>query len=173
MTQILRGRRTADVGQRQKVVVFLVGMRINRLWQFWRWLPVIIAMVRMVIELLQDPTSGLLARPRTYLSGRTVLLVQYWNSFDDLERYARDSNAEHLPAWRWFNQRIRDNGSVGIFHETYHVDTDQLEAGYSNMPRFGLGATRRSAPVPITSQQQTAAVRIGARRTDKAPVDPY
>lgn len=171
MTKVMRGRRTADLTNRDGVVVFLIGMRINRLWQVWRWLPVVTAMPRMMVELAKDPTRGLLARPRTYLSGRTILLVQYWNSFDDLERYARDPEAQHLPAWRAFNRRIRDNGSVGIFHETYRLRPDDIETAYANMPVFGLAAA--SALVPIGSGRQTAAERIGARRDDRAPVEPY
>jgi hypothetical protein len=171
MTRVIRGRRTADLSDRGGVVVFLIGMRINRLWQVWRWLPVFIAMPRMIVELTKDPARGLLARPRTYLSGRTVLLVQYWNSFDDLERYARDPEAGHLPAWRGFNRRIRDNGSVGIFHETYRVAAKDVETAYANMPVFGLAAA--SALVPIGPERQTAATRIGARRDDRPPVEPY
>lgn len=171
MVKVFPGRRTADLGERDGVVVFLIGMRINRPWQVWRWLPVFIAMPRMIVELAKDPSKGLLARPRTYISGRTVLLVQYWNSFDDLERYARDPQAHHLPAWRAFNRRIRDNGSVGIFHETYRLAAGDIETVYANMPVFGLAAT--SASVPITSERQTAAARIGARHDDQAPVEPY
>lgn len=171
MARIERGRRTADLGDRDGVVVFLIGMRINRPWQPWSWLPVFIAMPRMIRELMKDPSWGLLARPRTYMSGRTFLLVQYWNSFSDLERYARDQEAEHLPAWRAFNRRIRDNGSVGIFHETYRVAAGDIETAYANMPTFGLAAT--SALIPITPERQTAATRIGDRREDRPPVEPY
>lgn len=171
MAKIERGRRTADLGDRDGVVIFLIGMRINRPWQPWSWLPIFIAMPRMIFELMKDPSRGLLTRPRTYISGRTVLLVQYWNSFGDLERYARDPEAQHLPAWRAFNRRIRDNGSVGIFHETYRVAASDIETAYANMPAFGLAAT--SALVPITPEQQTAATRIGDRREDRAPVEPY
>uniref|UniRef100_A4TGL1 Uncharacterized protein n=1 Tax=Mycolicibacterium gilvum (strain PYR-GCK) TaxID=350054 RepID=A4TGL1_MYCGI len=169
--KIERGRRTADLGDRGGVVVFLIGMRINRPWQVWSWLPIFIAMPRMIVELMKDPSRGLLSRPRTYLSGRTILLVQYWNSFDDLERYARDPEANHLPAWRAFNRRIRDNGSVGIFHETYRVAASDIETAYANMPAFGLAAT--GAVVPITPERQTAATRIGARQDDQPPVEPY
>lgn len=171
MVKVVPGRQTADLRGRDGVVVFLIGMRINRLWQVWRWLPVFIAMPRMIVELAKDPSKGLLARPRTYLSGRTVLLVQYWNSFDDLQSYARDPHAHHLPAWRSFNRRIRDNGSVGIFHETYRVTTNNIETAYANMPIFGLAET--SAVKPITADSQTAASRIGDRRNDQPPIEPY
>lgn len=165
------GRHTAEWEGREEMVLFLIGMRINKVWQIWRWLPVLLEMPRMIIELAKDPSRGLLSRPRTMVSGRVVMVVQYWNSFDDLERYARDTEAQHLPAWRRFNRRIRDNGSVGIFHETYRVSAADSEAVYVNMPAFGLaGAT---SCVPVTGGRHTAAARIGARPNDVAPVDHY
>lgn len=171
MAKVLPGRRTADLGGRDGVVVFLIGMRINRLWQVWRWLPVLAAMPSMIVELAKDPSRGMLGRPRTFLSGRAVLVVQYWNSFEDLERYARDPQSQHLPAWRSFNRHIRDNGSVGIFHETYRVGARDIEAVYANMPAFGLaGAT---AVVPVSGGRHTAAARLGVRPDDRAPVDHY
>lgn len=171
MAAVLDGRQTADLGSRDEVVVFLIGMRINRLWQVWRWGPVLAAMPRMIIELAKDPSRGLLSRPRTFVSGRVVLVVQYWNSFEDLERYARDPKAQHLPAWRSFNRRIRDNGSVGIFHETYRIPTANAETVYANMPAFGLAAA--TCVVPVRAGRHTAAARLGVRAGDRAPVETY
>ena len=170
MASVVNGRRTSDLGDRGSVVVFLIGMRVNRLWEFWRWMPVLAAMPRMILELAKDPSRGLLGRPRTFVSGRVVMVVQYWNSFEELERYARDPKSQHLPAWRAFNRRIRDNGSVGIFHETYRVAATDAETICVNMPPFGLaGAT---ATVPITAGRQTAAARLGVRSGDAAPIAP-
>jgi hypothetical protein len=171
MPEIIQGRRTADLAGRDDVVVFLIGFRINHIWQLWRWLPVFLAMPRMIVELVKDPSRGLLARPRTLVSGRVVLLVQYWNSFGDLERYARDPRAEHLPAWRAFNRRIRDNGSVGIFHETYRVAAGAAETVYVNMPAFGLAGATSS--IPVGAGRHTAAARLGVRSDDTAPVAQY
>lgn len=33
MAGVLPGRRTAESGSRDEIVVFLIGMRINRIWQ--------------------------------------------------------------------------------------------------------------------------------------------
>lgn len=159
MTAVLHGRRTADLAGRDEVVVFLIGMRINRLWQVWRWLPVLAAMPRMIVELARDPGRGLLSRPRTFLSGRVILVVQYWNSFADLERYAKDPVAQHLPAWRSFNRRMRDNGAVGIFHETYCVNASDVETMSVNMPAFGLASA--TSAVPVGPGMNTAAQRLG------------
>jgi hypothetical protein len=165
-------------------------MRINRFWQFWRWLPVFLAMPRMVNELRRDPSLGLLGRPGYFTSGRVFLLIQYWRSFDDLERYAREPEGRHLNAWRAFNRRVRDNGSVGIFHETYRVPTHAVETFYGNMrcsawlpqphtrryepactaprpaSRFGLTVMRRSSLTELEPEPRHLALSDSPRAGD-------
>ena len=99
MAKINKSRFTAATGADGKVL-FLIGMRINHLWQIWKWLPVFVAMPRMLIELQKNPELGLVGKPRTFLSGRTVLVWQYWESFEKLEAYSRASDRSHLPAWQ-------------------------------------------------------------------------
>jgi hypothetical protein len=41
-------------------VVFLIGMRINKPWKIHKWLPVFLAMPRMMKELQAHPESGFL-----------------------------------------------------------------------------------------------------------------
>ncbi|HMO08512.1 MAG TPA: DUF4188 domain-containing protein [Paracoccaceae bacterium] len=117
-------------------VVFLIGMRINKPWKLGQWLPVFLAMPKLVKELERaGPDSGFLGH--TGLSLR--VMVQYWRSFDHLERYARSKDHQHWPAWVAFNRRIRGaRGDVGIWHETYLVRAGEYESVYSGMPRFGL-----------------------------------
>lgn len=169
MGSMCEGRITSDLRDRDGVVVFLIGMRVNRPWEFWRWVPVLAAMPRMLVELMQDPSRGLLGRPRTFVSGRVIMVVQYWKSFEDLERYARDPHGQHLPAWRTFNRRVRDNRAVGIFHETYRVAASDAETVYVNMPVFGLAEA--TAAVPVRGGSQTAAARLGVRPLDVSPVE--
>lgn len=122
------------------IVVFIIGIRINRFFPVGRWLRVARAMPRMLAELRSKPESGFLHAENAIVGLRTALIIQYWRSFEALERYARDADQAHWPAWREFNKRIGNDGSVGIFHETYVVQQDAREAIYVNMPPFGLGA---------------------------------
>jgi hypothetical protein len=145
-------------------------MRINRLWRVWKWLPVFVAMPRMLVELQRNPDLGLVGKPRTFLSGRTVLVWQYWESFEKLEAYSRASDRSHLPAWRSFNKRIRDNGSVGIYHETIMLSDAGVETVYGNMPAFGLSAV--TGVVPAASRGQAARTRLRGEAAT-TPVDPY
>jgi hypothetical protein len=149
-------------------VVFLIGMRINALWRVHKWVPVFLAMPRMLRELAAVDDSGLLGF-RTRWGGRNFEVIQYWRSFAKLHAYARDSDAEHLPAWADFNRRVAGNGSVGIWHETYLIEAGQYEAVYRNMPPYGLAGA--SAVVPATGRRRTAAGRLGKTAGEDAPVD--
>jgi hypothetical protein len=162
------GRYTASVDE--DFVVFLIGMRVNRILKPHKWIPVMRAMPPMIRELEEHPEKGMIhAKPA--LIGSSFAFVQYWRSFDDLARFARDPDDPHLPAWREFNRRVRNSGDVGIWHETYRVSRGAAEAVYGNMPRWGLAEAFGHAPVGTTSQ--TAARRIGASASDEPPVEPY
>ncbi len=136
MPDIIRERMTAQVDG--EFVVFLIGMRINRLWKVHKWLPVAMAMPRMLRELQADPESGLLGFRSWF--GNPNIMVQYWRSFEHLERYAKDATHAHRPAWAMFNRTVAGNGDVGIWHETYRVRPGDFECVYNNMPVFGAGS---------------------------------
>jgi hypothetical protein len=166
MAEIAAGRMTA-VGERD-VVVFHIGMRINRLRSLRQWFPVFVTMPRMLRELAKRPELGLL-HAQTYLSGRTIEVIQYWRSTEDLHAYSRAADLMHLPAWRAFNRRARGSSAVGIFHETYVVPAGQQESIGVNMPPHGLLAALGSEPVG--RRGQSAAHRLDPQRPD-TPVVP-
>jgi len=150
-------------------VVFLIGMRVNRPWKPRQWWFVATAMPKMLKELEADPESGFLGAQQALMFGG-LAVVQYWRSFEHLERYARNPDAAHLPAWREFNKRIRGDGDIGIWHETYKIRAGEYEAIYGNMPQVGLGRVGEHRPLGSTS---TAALRSGTRSEDRAPVAGY
>jgi hypothetical protein len=150
-------------------VVFLIGMRVNKPWKIHRWLPVFLQMPKMLRELEREPDSGLLGATQGLLTTGPVV-VQYWRSFEQLERYARNPDAAHLRAWRRFNRLVRGSGDVGIWHETYRVRAGEYETIYGNMPRVGLARVGTHEPLGSTS---TAALRSGDRAEDQAPVTGY
>src|SRR6056300_651060 len=119
------------------IVLFLIGMRLNKPWAVHKWLPVARAMPRMLRELYQNPTLGFMSHEMWF--SRTLILVQYWRSLDQLMAYASAREAEHLPAWQAFNRAVGTDGSVGIWHETYLSKAGAFESVYANMPPFGLG----------------------------------
>ena len=163
---INRGRWT--VGGEDEVVVFLIGMRINKPWKVRQWWPVFMAMPRMLRWLDAHPQAGLLHYELALKSPLSPVVTQYWRSFEELEQFARSPQAPHLPAWKAFNASVGDSGDVGIWHETYRVSGGQREVIYGNMPSSGLAAAMGSEPIGSTAA--TAARRIGARALDEPPV---
>src|SRR5688572_11138856 len=154
MNPVIRDRMTAtyDGG----IVVFLIGMRVNSWWKIHRWLPVALAMPRMLRELFRRPDSGLLGS----VSGG-LFMVQYWKSVDKLLAYAADRKGEHFPAWADFYRRVGTNGDVGIWHETYAVPRGSFENIYVNMPPFGLGKVGKLESA--RGERARAAKRLAAK----------
>lgn len=144
-------------------VVFLIGMRVNRLWLAPVWWGVALAMTRMLRELSADPSAGLLHAESWF--GRTTLVVQYWRSHEHLQAYAHARERAHLPAWAAWAKRLGLSGAVGIWHETYVVSPGQYEAVYVHMPTFGLGAAlpRRPAEGALSSAKGRLAAGAAAR----------
>lgn len=146
MSTVFAGRYTAVTDE--PFVVFLIGMRINKLRLVRKWLPVAQAMGPMLQTLYEHPQKGFLAGHGYFDFGnRTSLLVQYWRSFDDLEAFARNPGDPHLSAWQKFNKAVGTDGTVGIWHETYKVRAHEYETVYGNMPRFGLANAFEHVPV--------------------------
>jgi hypothetical protein len=161
-----QGRRGARI--EGDFVVFLIGARPDKLHPIrsFRDLGAMRGMPYMLKYLTERPEKGLLG----YDTYGLFMNVQYWRSFEHLERYAREPAASHLPAWRAFNRRVRGSGDVGIWHETYRVRDGEYESIYGNMPRVGLAKAADHVALGSTS---TAARRLGTRPDDDAPVPGY
>lgn len=166
MATLFKGRYTAHL--EGDFVVFLIGMRINRLRAVGQWLPVARAMGPMVEQLMKHKHLGML-HAETYVYWRGAPLVQYWRSFEQLERFARDPSLQHLDAWKKFNRAVGADGSVGIWHETFLVQAGQYECVYGNMPRRGLACAGEH--LPATGARETAKRRLG--REGEAAVPSY
>jgi len=163
MSKIFPGRYTADVSR--DFVVFIIGMRVNHWWMFHLWLPVAIAMPRMMLKLKKDKSLGLLGSEAFFrLFPLTTTLISYWDSFEHLDRFAKDKNLPHASAWAKFMKSVGSSGHVGIYHETYKVKASDFECVYGNMPKFGLASS--FTHVPIQNSQDTAKARINKVKPD-------
>ena len=143
------------------LVVFAIGMRINHFLRIGKWLPVAKAMGPMIAELSRDPDSGFLGAEFLLSFPRTVLILQYWRDFDSLEAYARDRDRQHWPAWTAFNKAIGNDGTVGIFHETYCIEASGHETIYVNMPPFGLGKVAGTNPATGSRSEARSRMQTG------------
>jgi hypothetical protein len=169
MANVRNGRHMADVSQLgDEVVVFIIGMRINKPWKPKLWWPVFVAMPKMLGYLAKHPEKGLLGFQQSFIP---PFLVQYWRSFEDLEAFARNRDDPHLEPWRQFNRNVGASGDVGIWHETYRVQTASIETIYGNMPPYGLGAV--AGTVPVGRGKDSAAVRMGVAEKDEPAVPAY
>lgn len=157
MAETINERMTVNI--EGDFVVFIIGMRINRFWKIHKWMPVAKAMAMMLQELSRKPESGFLGF-QSY-GGIPPVMIQYWKSFDHLEAYAKDRDGQHYPAWKAFNLKIKSNGDVGIWHETYKIKAGEYECVYNNMPQYGLG--KIGELIPAIGKRESAANRISLK----------
>jgi hypothetical protein len=153
MTHVHKGRFTADAGTLgDEVVVFLIGMRINKPLKVRSWWPVFTAVPTMLAYLPKHPEKGMLGYHQALLP--SPIVVQYWRSFEDLARFARDRDDPHLEPWRRFNQRIgqsvqlgysRDLGTVGT-RVQHHRGGSREEARSSSRAHRARGVQRLPRP---------------------------
>lgn len=154
MAKIIPERMTAT--SQEGFVVFLIGMRINNVFAVHRWLPVFLAMAKMLPELYKNPNLGF--KSYEMWLARTLILVQYWESSEKLIEYSKAKDSEHLPAWRAFNRAAMKTNAVGIWHETYVVAAGNTENVYVNMPKFGFGKVGELQPA--TGKRKSASERL-------------
>lgn len=141
--QIYTGRYTTE--NQEDIVVFIIGMRINKRLALHKWLPVFNAMPGMIKELYMNKEELGFLSMESYFGLRTTSMIQYWRSTEDLLSYAR--NEKHLTAWKNFNKKVGNNDAVGIYHETYKINSGAYESIYGNMPLYGLGKALKHIPI--------------------------
>ena len=156
MGEIKQGRWAAHI--EGDFVVFLIGARPDKLHLVRSLLDLggRRGMPAMIAQLSADPSKGLLG----YETGGpfSTLVIQYWRSFEALERWANSEDDPHAEIWRNYWRRVGKAGRTGIWHETYLVRAGEYEAIYGNMPPYGLA--RASSLVPL--QGSTARTRMRA-----------
>ena len=166
MSRIASGRMTHT--HEGELVIFHIGMQINRWWRPDLWAPVFGAMPRMLRELSADPDSGLLGFHLLLGEGGPTV-IQYWSSVEKLYAYASVSSHEHRPAWTRFNRMARKApGAVGIWHETFVVD--RAESMYVSTKPRGLAKATQLVEVGRATHQ--ARDRLAAGRTTRRPPHP-
>ncbi|WP_050181028.1 DUF4188 domain-containing protein [Domibacillus robiginosus] len=151
---IYPGRYTTE--NTEDLVVFIIGMRINKPAAINKWLPVFNAMPGMIRELYTNKDDLGFLSAENYFGLKTTLMIQYWRSMDDLLAYAK--NEKHLTAWGNFHKKVGNNPAVGIYHETYQVKSGNYESLYGNMPHFGLGKALKH--IPVTAERNSAQKRL-------------
>ena len=154
MAEVNAGRWTVEVDG--DFVVFLIGARPSKLHLIRSLVDLggRRGMKHMLDYLVEHPEKGLLG----YQMGFPTI-VQYWQSFEHLEAFAKDKSDPHLAVWRSYWKRVGTSSRTGIWHETFIVKAGAYEAIYGNMPAHGLGKAGRLARVDKASG---AKARFGA-----------
>ncbi len=147
MAEVNQGRRGARI--EGDFVVFLIGAKFDKLHLFrsLRDLGGMRSMPYMLKYLSERPEKGLLG----YETYGLTMNVQYWRSFEDLERFARDDADPHLAVWRSYWKRVGKDPRSGIWHETFLVRAGEYEAVYGNMPAHGLARATEVVPIGADS----------------------
>ena len=153
---IYSGRFTID--NKEDIVVFIIGMRINKRLSIHKWGPVFTAMPGMIKELYTNKEELGFLSMESYFGLKTSAMIQYWRSVEDLLAYAKHD--KHMEAWKRFNQRVGNNDAVGIYHETYQIYKGNYESIYANMPHYGLGKAMQQFHIPITEERISASKRL-------------
>jgi fumigallin biosynthesis monooxygenase-like protein len=162
------GRWTAELDG--DFVVFIIGATVRNPFKALKALPLLGQMPKMLADLSKDPGKGLLGFQRH--GGPFGVIVQYWRSFEDLERFARSTEDRHSKVWRdWYAKAQHKNSSVGIWHETYKVRAGDYEAVYQNMPPIGLAKAGRSALVGAKAASARQRAGIAEPAPLPAPVE--
>ena len=148
MADVKQGRWMAQI--EGDFVVFIIGARPER----FRLLRSLLdlggrrGMPYLLKTLSEDPEKGLLGYDIYGLG----TVVQYWRSFEHLERFANDKDDPHVAVWRNYWKRVGTSSRTGIWHETFLVRAGEYEAIYGNMPPHGLG--KASSVVPLAEAVQ-------------------
>jgi hypothetical protein len=153
-----QGRRAAEI--EGDFVVFLIGARLDKLHPIrsLRDLGGLRSMPYMLRYLSQRPEKGLLG----YETYGLTMNVQYWRSFEHLERFAKDDGDPHLAVWRSYWRRVGKDARSGIWHETFLVRAGEYEAVYGNMPAHGLAKASAVVPVGRDSSARGRLKRLSA-----------
>ena len=153
MGKAVAGRQLAELDG--DFVVFLIGAvpDLKHPIRLFRDLGGRRGMTHMLKHLSEHPEKGFLG----YQQAGLTTTIQYWRSFEDLERFARDEDDPHLAVWRTYWKRLGTSSRTGIWHETFLVRAGEYEAIYGNMAPRGLA--RASEVVPL-SADATARKRL-------------
>ena len=152
MSTVFPGRYTASATQ--PIVLFAIGMRINRAFAIHRWLLPTINTIRLWRHMQWRRPAGYLGG-YLYVYWRGVGMTQYWRDFESLIAFSHDDAQPHVAAWRQLAKQTRADQTFGYWHETYTVAAGTSEAIYGSMPRFGLAAATTHAPISVRTESAT------------------
>lgn len=70
-------------------------------------------------------------------SRNTIATLSYWRDLESLHALALGPT--HRAGWDWWNDTVKQNQHLGVFHEVYVVPKGHYTNNYANFPPFGMG----------------------------------
>jgi hypothetical protein len=125
----------------------------------------------VLADLAAHPERGLLGG-HVYRDGRTLVVVQYWDSFDALDAWARDHRLPHRRPWQRYLREALDDPAVGLWHETYLATAGSWEGVYLNLPPWGLGAGTDAVEMRSASGSARQRLREQRKRAARGAGEP-
>ena len=157
MEKVFPGRFTAEA--EEPFVILRLGLRVNRLLLFWKWIPTLASTLPALHRLLRAPAPGLLGGFFLLYWSAGAGIVQYWRSLDDLEECVKSEHSLYEVLWQRYHASPGNDGCVGIWYEVFHIEAKSYEAVYANTTIMGLAAATKH--VPATGRRETARRRLG------------
>ncbi len=104
---------------------------------------------------------GLLSSERVRFDWRHFGVLQYWSSFDALDAWSH--RPPHSDWWREALERMRKQGDLGVYHETFLVPRAGVESIYLDCPPVGLAGfgLKGEAVGPSTTSRDRLGRRVG------------
>jgi hypothetical protein len=125
MAEVIPARMTAEIDG--DFVVFVIGARFNKLWKLHKWIPVALAMPRMIKELEKSPESGFMG---AITGGFTMV-----------------HTGGRLNTWRLMHgAMIMLTGRRGLLLISEWRRAGEMWGYGMNFIRFALGSMRPSTP---------------------------
>ncbi|MCI4066480.1 DUF4188 domain-containing protein [Micromonospora sp. R77] len=154
--------------------VFITGMRINRYWKIHKWYPNFRDMRKILMALFSNQEEyGALCAHHAWTK-RGPILIGYFRSVEQLEKFANDPNQPHAEVWARYFKRMKGNGDVGVWHETFVVRSGEYESVYVYMPPTGLAMGTSHVPVErrgdLAADRRATGARAAAAAAAKAEV---
>jgi len=119
---------------------------------------------------LAKADKGLLHSERIMLGWRHFGYLQHWRTLDELLAW---THAEpHTNWWKDALQRQRTRHDMAIYHETYLIDSHNVEAIYTNLGDARPGLSGLGLLVPPKGSLATARGRISGKTVQEVTGEP-
>jgi len=105
-------------------LVFIIKTQIDHLWKINKWVPSAFKIFRNLNEFSFIKERGFLGYQ--IIGFFPLIVVQYWNSVEQLEFHLKEMDNNSYPNWKATVQRVNNNGGVTILNEIYNVKAGKV-----------------------------------------------